>query len=175
MTKIQADEWHFLEVKTAISCLFIWPQLDRAFLNKHWKKMATMLQITFWNAFSWKKMFGGVTIWRKILVKFVPRGPIDNKSALVHLMLYRRKAFTRTNVDTDLLSHKISLGYNELKEYTINRVSSFLGNFKRSLSPGIWHLLNQLNDTYRTAMYQLEIFLPITVIKLFYNNFLKGR
>ena len=171
MTKIQADEWHFLEVKTAISCLFIWPQLDRGFLNKHRKNGHHVADDIFKCIFLKEK----VSIWRKISVKFVPMGPIDNKSALVHLMPYRRKAFTQTNVDKDLLSHKISLGHNELKEYTINRVSSFLGNFKRSHSPGIWHLLNQLNHTYRTSMCQLEKFVPITVIKLFYNNFLKGR
>ena len=48
-------------------------------------KMATVSQMTFTNAFSWK-----VFILIQIALKFVAKGPIDNKSALVQVMAWPR-------------------------------------------------------------------------------------
>ena len=51
------------------------------------EKMAAILQTTFLNAFSWMKSF----VFRfKISLKLVPKGPIDNQSALVQVMAWRR-------------------------------------------------------------------------------------
>ena len=44
--------------------------------------MAFISQTTFSNAFSWMRSF-------VLRLKFVPKGPIDNKSALVKLMAWR--------------------------------------------------------------------------------------
>ena len=46
------------------------------------KKMAAMLQMTFSNAdaFSWKKSF---TLYIGMSLKFIPKGPIDNMTALL--------------------------------------------------------------------------------------------
>ena len=50
----------------------------------HWgqDKMATILQTTLSNAFSWRR------IWIKISLKFVPKGPIDNIPALFQIMAW---------------------------------------------------------------------------------------
>ena len=49
-------------------------------------KMATILQTTVSNAFSWMKMYA----FRLMSLKFVPKGPIDNITALVQIMAWRR-------------------------------------------------------------------------------------
>ena len=48
-------------------------------------KMAAISQTTFLNAFSWMNSF---VFW--ISLKFVPKGPIDNTTALVQVMAWRR-------------------------------------------------------------------------------------
>ena len=55
----------------------------------HWgrDKVATTSQTIFWNAFSWMKM---CEFFRKIPLKFVPMGPINNIRALVQIMAWRR-------------------------------------------------------------------------------------
>ena len=45
-------------------------------------------QTTFWNVFSWKKIYIYIAI--NILLKFVPNGPINNVPALVLIMAWRR-------------------------------------------------------------------------------------
>ena len=49
--------------------------------------MTTISGTTFSNAFSWIKKF---LIGIQILLKFVPKGPIDNKWALVQVMDWRQ-------------------------------------------------------------------------------------
>ena len=51
-------------------------------------KMADILQTTFLNAFSWKKIIWCILI--RILLKFVPKGPIIRKSVLFQLMAWCR-------------------------------------------------------------------------------------
>ena len=46
-----------------------------------WDKMAAIFQTTFWNAFSWMKIFD---FW------FVPQVPINNIPALAQIMAWRR-------------------------------------------------------------------------------------
>ena len=55
----------------------------------HWdqNKMAAVLQTTFSNAFSWKKM---CEFFIKISLKFVPKGLIDNIPSLVQIMAWCR-------------------------------------------------------------------------------------
>ena len=48
--------------------------------------MAAISQTTDWNAFSWMKSF---FILIPVSLKFVPKGPIDNKSVLVQEMAWR--------------------------------------------------------------------------------------
>ena len=54
----------------------------------HWgrDKMAAISQTTFWNAFSWMKLW----ISLKISLKFVPKGPINNIPTLVQVMAWFR-------------------------------------------------------------------------------------
>ena len=40
-----------------------------------------------------------ICILIKISLKFVPKGPIDNKAAMVQVMAWHRKAITWTNAD----------------------------------------------------------------------------
>ena len=47
-------------------------------------KMAAILQTTVSKAFSWMK-----SVLFRISLKFVPKGPIDNKAALVQVMAWR--------------------------------------------------------------------------------------
>ena len=49
-------------------------------------KKAAISQTIFSDAFSWMK----ICILIKILLQFVPKGPIDNKPALVQVMAWRR-------------------------------------------------------------------------------------
>ena len=53
-------------------------------------KMASTSQTTLWNAFSRKTSFFFWILIRSSL-KFVPKGPIDNKAALAQVMTWRRK------------------------------------------------------------------------------------
>ena len=50
----------------------------------HWSrhKMAAIFQTTFSNSFSWMK------IWISVLLKFIPKGPINNIPALVQIMAW---------------------------------------------------------------------------------------
>ena len=50
-------------------------------------KIASVSQTIFSNAFSWMKNF---VFFVLISLKFVPKGPIDNKSVLVKVMAWRR-------------------------------------------------------------------------------------
>ena len=54
----------------------------------HWGRdnLAASLQTSFSNAFSWMK----TRISTKISLKFVPKAPIDNTSALVQVMTWRQ-------------------------------------------------------------------------------------
>ena len=54
----------------------------------HWgrDKMAATFQLTFWNVFSWMKMFE----FRLVSLNYVPKGPINNIPALVQIMAWRR-------------------------------------------------------------------------------------
>ena len=67
---------------------FIAINLNPVFLT-HWSrdKMDAISQTTFSSAFSWKK-----NVWFpiKISQKFVPKGPINNISALVQIMAWHR-------------------------------------------------------------------------------------
>ena len=49
-------------------------------------EMAIILQMAFSKAFLWVKSF--VKVW--ISLKFVPKGPIDNKGALFQVMVWRQ-------------------------------------------------------------------------------------
>ena len=49
--------------------------------------MVTIFQTTFWNGFSWMKMYHWISIY--ISLKFVLRGPINNIPALVQIMAWR--------------------------------------------------------------------------------------
>ena len=49
--------------------------------------MAAIFHTTFWNGFSWMKMY---EFREKISLKFVPRGPINNMPALGQIMAWRR-------------------------------------------------------------------------------------
>ena len=55
----------------------------------HWggDKMVAIFQTTFSNTFSWMKMY---QFRLKISLKFVPKSPINNIPALVHIMAWRR-------------------------------------------------------------------------------------
>ena len=53
-------------------------------------KIATISQTTFSNAFSWMKIFV-FQFSIRISLKFVPKGPINNKSVLVQVMARRQR------------------------------------------------------------------------------------
>ena len=59
------------------------------FVLTHWgrDKMAAIFQTTFFNAFSWMKMY---EFRLTFSLKFVPRGPINNIPTLVQVMAWRR-------------------------------------------------------------------------------------
>ena len=46
--------------------------------------MATIPQTTFWNTISWTKIFV-----LRISLEFIPKGPINNKSAFVQVKTWR--------------------------------------------------------------------------------------
>ena len=52
------------------------------------------------NIFSHIFLNENIRIWIKIALKFIPTGPIDNKSALVQVMTWRRQTINWTNADT---------------------------------------------------------------------------
>ena len=80
-----------LQYSFEATSVFIWTNADPihwhiyAALGGPLNKMAAILQMTFSNAFSW--MF---SILIQISLKFVPKGPIDNKWALDQVMAWRR-------------------------------------------------------------------------------------
>ena len=75
-------------------------------------KMASFLQTIFWDAFSWMK-----SILVKISMKFVPKGPIDNKPSTGSdngLVPNRRQAVIWTNADLIRWRIYAALGGDEL-------------------------------------------------------------
>ena len=59
------------------------------FTHWYWSKMSAILQMTIWNAFSWKEKF---LFWLNILLKFNSRVPVDNMSAVGYVMALHRTA-----------------------------------------------------------------------------------
>ena len=83
----------------------------------HWdiNRIENILQMTFSNVFSWKKIF---VFWFKFHC-FFPKGLIDSKLALVQVIGLRPRrcqAITWTNVYQAVWYHMVSLGHvNKIK------------------------------------------------------------
>ena len=94
---------HCIPIISQPSCLTHWGQ----------DKMAAIFQMTFWNGFSWMKMY---ELRLKISLKFVPRGPINIIPVLVQIMACR---LTDTKLNQWWSAYwriYVSIGLNELKE-----------------------------------------------------------
>ena len=59
--------------------------MESNLIHWDWDEIGTILQITFSNAFSWKNALIAIKI-----IKFIPRGRINNFLTLVQIMAWRR-------------------------------------------------------------------------------------
>ena len=85
--------------------------------NSPWTKWPPFRRRHFQMHFSWMKSFVSF-IW--ISLKFVPKGPIDNKWVLVQLIYDRRQAITWTNADPVHWHIYAALGGDELTPWKIS-------------------------------------------------------